>query len=247
MTPAESSPADQPVTPDGACRAGPQHLWPTASISCSTRAVVRLVPGRRPHTASDYLDMFTFFASSALGMNHPALRRRPAFRAELAAGRGRTSPATPTSTPCRWHGSSTRSSACSATRAAAPVLRRRRRAGRRERAEGGVRLEEPRSTRPTASTPRSAPGCCTCAGVPRPQRLHAVADQHRSRSRSPGSRSSTGRASTPRTSGPAPTSDAAWRPSRCARRAAPSRPPARHRLLHRRADPGRGRRPPLPA
>jgi L-lysine 6-transaminase len=32
-----------------------------------------------------YLDMFTFFASSALGMNHPALAEDPAFRAELAA------------------------------------------------------------------------------------------------------------------------------------------------------------------
>lgn len=32
-----------------------------------------------------YLDMFTFFASSALGMNHPALTDDAAFRAELAA------------------------------------------------------------------------------------------------------------------------------------------------------------------
>lgn len=31
-----------------------------------------------------YLDMFTFFASSALGMNHPALADDEAFRAELA-------------------------------------------------------------------------------------------------------------------------------------------------------------------
>jgi L-lysine 6-transaminase len=31
-----------------------------------------------------YLDLFTFFASSALGMNHPALADDPAFRAELA-------------------------------------------------------------------------------------------------------------------------------------------------------------------
>jgi L-lysine 6-transaminase len=30
-----------------------------------------------------YLDLFTFFASSALGMNHPALAGDPAFRAEL--------------------------------------------------------------------------------------------------------------------------------------------------------------------
>ncbi|BBX06469.1 L-lysine 6-transaminase [Mycolicibacterium aichiense] len=33
---------------------------------------------------SEYLDMFTFFASSALGMNHPALADDAAFRAELA-------------------------------------------------------------------------------------------------------------------------------------------------------------------
>src|SRR6201992_1519434 len=31
-----------------------------------------------------YLDMFTFFASSALGMNHPALARDEEFCAELA-------------------------------------------------------------------------------------------------------------------------------------------------------------------
>src|SRR5918997_3036589 len=30
-----------------------------------------------------YLDLFTFFASSALGMNHPALAADPEFRAEL--------------------------------------------------------------------------------------------------------------------------------------------------------------------
>jgi L-lysine 6-transaminase len=32
---------------------------------------------------AEYLDLFTFFASSALGMNHPALAHDPAFRAEL--------------------------------------------------------------------------------------------------------------------------------------------------------------------
>jgi L-lysine 6-transaminase len=36
-------------------------------------------------TGETYLDMFTFFASSALGMNHPALARDADFRAELAA------------------------------------------------------------------------------------------------------------------------------------------------------------------
>ena len=38
-----------------------------------------------------------------------------------------------------------------------------------------------------------------------------------------------------------------WRPSRCGRPGRLRGAPARHRLLHRRADPGRGRRPPLPA
>lgn len=36
-------------------------------------------------TGREYLDMFTFFASSALGMNHPGLAGDEAFRAELAA------------------------------------------------------------------------------------------------------------------------------------------------------------------
>jgi L-lysine 6-transaminase len=35
-------------------------------------------------TGERFLDMFTFFASSALGMNHPALAADEAFRAELA-------------------------------------------------------------------------------------------------------------------------------------------------------------------
>ena len=34
---------------------------------------------------SEYLDLFTFFASSALGMNHDALAADPGFRAEIAA------------------------------------------------------------------------------------------------------------------------------------------------------------------
>ncbi len=35
-------------------------------------------------TGEEYLDLFTFFASAALGMNHPALAQDAAFRAELA-------------------------------------------------------------------------------------------------------------------------------------------------------------------
>ena len=40
----------------------------------------RLVDAR---TGTSYLDLFTFFASSALGMNHPALVEDPVFTAEL--------------------------------------------------------------------------------------------------------------------------------------------------------------------
>src|SRR3982750_852587 len=40
----------------------------------------RLVDAR---DGTAYLDLFTFFASSALGMNHPALTDDPVFRAEL--------------------------------------------------------------------------------------------------------------------------------------------------------------------
>src|SRR5437764_4519341 len=40
----------------------------------------RLVDAR---DGTAYLDLFTFFASSALGMNHPALADDPVFRAEL--------------------------------------------------------------------------------------------------------------------------------------------------------------------
>src|SRR6266516_1806255 len=35
-------------------------------------------------TGTSYLDLFTFFASSALGMNHPSLAGDAAFRDELA-------------------------------------------------------------------------------------------------------------------------------------------------------------------
>nr|WP_051161083.1 L-lysine 6-transaminase [Nocardia transvalensis] len=49
---------------------------------------LRASRGRRLVDARDgtsYLDMFGFFASSALGMNHPALAGEESFRAELAA------------------------------------------------------------------------------------------------------------------------------------------------------------------
>ena len=89
-------------------------------------------------------------------------------------------------------------------------------------------------------------GAAPARRVPRPQRLHDVADQHR-----------------PEQGGAVPevrlaahrrAVHAARREHGCAgsRVAAPGPcgvrgAPARHRLLHRRADPGRGRRPALPA
>lgn len=51
-------------------------------LDISRSAGSHLVDAR---TGETYLDMFTFFASSALGMNHPALAQDADFRAELAA------------------------------------------------------------------------------------------------------------------------------------------------------------------
>ena len=67
-------------------------------------------------TGERYLDMFTFFASSALGMNHPALADDEEFRAELAAGRGEQAEQLRRVHACRWPGSSRPSPACWATR-----------------------------------------------------------------------------------------------------------------------------------
>ena len=65
---------------------------------------------------------------------------------------------------------------------------------------------------------------------------------------SPASRSSTGRASTRPTFGHGAISMRAEADVAARRRAAAfADEPARHRVLHRRTDPGRGRRPPLPA
>ena len=61
----------------------------------------------------------------------------------------------------------------------ARVLRGRRRAGRRERAEGGDRLEGAPQHAEGCAEGAGAPGPPLPRGVPRPLRLHAVADQHR--------------------------------------------------------------------
>ena len=114
-------------------------------------------------TGERYLDMFTFFASSALGMNHPALADDEDFRAELAqAAVNKPSNSDIYSVPMARFVDDVRARA-RRPRAAAPVLRRRGSAGRRERTEGGVRLEEPAQRGARRSIPTSAPRCCTCA------------------------------------------------------------------------------------
>ena len=133
-------------------------------------------------------------------------------------------------------------------RPAAPVLRRGRRARRRERSQGRVRLEvaleRGARPRPRPRHPRAAPA----RGVPRPERVHDVADEHRSRQDRPlpdvrlaadrqplRPRRDPGRGAAGTGAGRARAGEGGLR-----------RAPARHRLRDRRAHPGRGRRPPLP-
>ena len=121
--------------------------------------------------------------------------------------------------------------------AASPVLRRRGSACRRERAEGGVRLEEPAQRGPRHRPGAGHQGAAPARRVPRPQRLHAVADQHRPEQGRPVPEvrlAANRRALHParREHGRAGSRIAA--PGPCGVRS----PPARHRLLHRRADPG---------
>ena len=113
-------------------------------------------------TGERYLDMFTFFASSALGMNHPALADDEDFRAESTqAAVNKPSNSDVYSVPmARFVDTFAR--VLGDPGAAAPVLRRRGSAGRRERAEGGVRLEEPAQRGARHRSRSSAPRCCTC-------------------------------------------------------------------------------------
>lgn len=86
MTAVLTSPAtgDQAVTPDRV------HDVLRASVLTDGMDLVLDLEASRGSVLVDarngnrYLDMFTFFASSALGMNHPALADDPAFCAELA-------------------------------------------------------------------------------------------------------------------------------------------------------------------
>ncbi len=151
----------------------------TASTSCSTPAPAAGRGWSTPATARRHLDLFSFFASAPLGMNHPALADDPAFLAELtevAVNKPSNSDIYTTQ-----HGRVRRDVRAGARRprAAAPVPGRGRGAGRRERAEDRVRLEAPaqRGARPAGRARHE--GAAPAQGVPRPQRLHAVADQHR--------------------------------------------------------------------
>ncbi len=86
MTAVLTSPAtgDQAVTPDRV------HDVLRASVLADGMDLVLDLDASRGSVLVDardgsrYLDMFTFFASSALGMNHPALADDPVFCAELA-------------------------------------------------------------------------------------------------------------------------------------------------------------------
>ncbi len=84
------SPADAPST---GTVITPADVRPVLSRSILADGLDLVLDIERSHgsylvdarTGRGYLDMFTFFASSALGMNHPALADDPDFRAELAA------------------------------------------------------------------------------------------------------------------------------------------------------------------
>ena len=80
----EARPAVSEVTPDSV-----HHVLGRSILADGMDLVLDLENSRGSYlvdarTGRRYLDMFTFFASSALGMNHPALADDPDFRAELA-------------------------------------------------------------------------------------------------------------------------------------------------------------------
>jgi L-lysine 6-transaminase len=84
LTPAEMTAAVAAIRPDDVREVLARSILADGldfvlDIERSTGSI--LVDAR---TGERYLDMFTFFASSALGMNHPALADGEAFRAELA-------------------------------------------------------------------------------------------------------------------------------------------------------------------
>src|SRR5689334_24850249 len=80
------------AAPAVASRMTPDDVRPALARSILADGLDLVLDVERSHgsylidarTGRGYLDMFTFFASSALGMNHPALADDEQFRAELA-------------------------------------------------------------------------------------------------------------------------------------------------------------------
>ncbi len=130
-------------------------------------------------TGRRYLDMFTFFASSALGMNHPALADDPEFLAELAAvavnkpsnsdvytvpmARFVDTFARVLGDPALPHLFFVDGGALAVENALKVAF------------DWKSRLNESRGLDPDAGYP----GAASARRVPRSQRLHALADQHR--------------------------------------------------------------------
>ena len=203
-------------------------------------------------TGREYLDFLTFFGSNPIGYNHPRMKD-PEFRRMLArVAQLKPSLSDLYSVEYAWF------------------------------VDTFERLAMPRATASTRSSSRAAPSAVENAlkvafdwkvrrnsakgipgekggagdplprGLPRPQRLHAVAHQHRSRARPTSSPSSRGRASrTPSCASRSPRE--VERDVRAAEERALEqmrkrvrRPPRRHRGHHHRAHPGRGRGQPLP-
>ncbi len=92
MTALLNTPVSGPGSPDANRALAPELVRETLARSILADGfdfVLDLQKSRGSHlvdarSGERFLDMFTFFASSALGMNHPALADDPEFRAELA-------------------------------------------------------------------------------------------------------------------------------------------------------------------
>ena len=130
---------------------------------------------------SEYLDLFTFFASSALGMNHADARRRPGVprRVRPPVAVNKPSNSDIYTVPMARFVRDLRPGA-RRPGAAAPVLHRRRRAGGRERAQDRLRLEVAAGTSSARHRPRARhQGAAPRTRLPRPHRVHDEPHQHR--------------------------------------------------------------------
>ena len=205
----------------------------------------RIVDAR---TGRRYLDLYTFFASSPLGFNHPGLTDDPSFVAEL----GQVALHKPAN-PDVYTTAYADFVATFARVLGDPAL------PHLFFVEGGAlavenalkvafdwksRWNELPRPQPRPRDQDHAPE----PGVPRAQRLHAVADQHRAEQDRPVPEVRLAAHRRPGDPLPARRPPRRGRGGRGARagagRARVRGAPARHRGVHRRADPGRGRRQP---